>query len=57
MTEAASVLFVTPQNWMPYGDPSRGVYRFDVEPVAEALAARAYWFAARIDYRRRDGTL
>ena len=45
-----------PQNWKPYGDPTRGVYRFNVEPAAEALAARAYWFSARIDYRSRDGT-
>ena len=44
------------RNWKPYGDPSRGVYRFDVDPVRGALAARAYWFLARIDYRRRDGT-
>ena len=45
-----------PQNWKPHGDPARRVYVFDVEPEAGALAARAYWYVARVDYRRNDGS-
>jgi len=45
-----------PQNWKPHGDPARRVYLFDTAPGEGALAARAYWYLARVDYRRRDGT-
>ncbi len=44
-----------PQNWQPYGDPARRVYLFDIQPFEGALAARASWHLARIDYRRPDG--
>ena len=45
-----------PQNWQPHGDPERRVYVFDVQPYEGALAARAYWYLARVDYRRQDGS-
>ena len=45
-----------PQNWKAYGDPARRVYQFDIQPFQGALAARADWYLARIDYRRPDGS-
>jgi len=54
--EGGTYILDVPQNWKPYGEPARGVYFFGVEPIAHALAARAYWYVARVDYRRRDGS-
>lgn len=45
-----------PQNWKPHGDPARRVYVFDNQPHEGALAARAYWYLSRIDYRRNGGS-
>lgn len=45
-----------PQNWKPHGDPARRVFLFDIAPYDGAMAARAYWHVARIDYRRADGS-
>jgi hypothetical protein len=45
-----------PENWKPHGDPARRVWMFDTQPSEGALAARAYWYMARVDYRRADGT-
>ncbi|MBL7039439.1 MAG: right-handed parallel beta-helix repeat-containing protein [Pirellulaceae bacterium] len=54
--EGGTYILDVPQNWKPYGEAVRGVYFFGVEPTAHALAARAYWYTARVDYRRRDGS-
>jgi hypothetical protein len=55
-TGGGSYVLDFPQNWKPHGDPARRVYVFDVQPVEGAVAARAYWYAAQVDYRRTDGT-
>jgi hypothetical protein len=54
-TGAGTCILDLPQNWKPWGEPVRGVYVFDTTPVEDAFAARMPWFAARADYRRKDG--
>ncbi len=44
-----------PQNWKPFGDPSRRVYLFDTHPEG-AMAAHGWWYVAHVDYRRPDGS-
>jgi len=44
-----------PQNWKPWGDPARRVYVLDARPEG-ALAGRAWWYVAHVDYRRPDGS-
>jgi hypothetical protein len=45
-----------PQNWKPAGDPARRVYLLDNTKEDGVLAGRAYWYGARVDYRRGDGS-
>jgi hypothetical protein len=53
-TGGGTYILDVPQNWKPFGDPARRVYLLDAQPDG-ALAARAWWYVAHVDYRRRDG--
>jgi hypothetical protein len=45
-----------PQNWKPIGDAARRVYMLDNSREDGVLAGRTYWYVARVDYRRNDGS-
>ena len=54
-TGGGTYILDVPQNWKPAGDPARRVYVLDTQPDG-ALAARAWWYVAHVDYRRPDGS-
>ena len=54
-TGGGTYILDVPQNWKPSGEPARRVYILDNSKEDGVLAGRAYWYVARVDYRRRDG--